>query len=213
MIAKADLRQSGVLRTDPKGSRWWRFHARHLATPVSTGFVWTAKVEMPLGMHVRVVDSYVGGTGSGRVSLLSMVPLAAEPGGRELNAGALHRYLAESVWFPTALLPQSGVAWTGIDERTALATLSDGPTTVSLEFRFNDADEVSAIYSPGRWARAGKRYRLLPWEGHFDDYREHSGMRIPFYGEVGWYVEDKLELVWKGRLENASYAFADGRRS
>jgi hypothetical protein len=71
---------------------------------------------------------------------------------------------------------------------------------------------VSAIYSPGRWARAGKSYRLLAWEGHFGDYREHSRMRIPFYGEVGWYVEHKLELVWKGRLENASYAFADGRR-
>lgn len=207
MIARAELRQSGVLRTDPRGSRWWRFRARHEASPASTAFVWTAKVGMPLGTHVRVVDSYVDGVGSGRVSLLSVIPLGAQSGGPELNAGALHRYLAESVWFPTALLPQSGVTWSGIDERSALARLGDGPTTVSLEFRFNDADEVCAIYSPGRWAKAGKSFERLPWEGHFDDYREHSGMRIPFYGEVGWYVDGQLELVWKGHIEEARFDF------
>lgn len=210
LIEKAVLRQSGSLRVAPQDARWRRFEARHVAKPLEKGFVWTAKVEMPLGTHVRVVDSYVIGTGSGRVSLLSIIPLGAQSGGAELNAGALHRYLAESVWFPTALLPESGVTWTGIDERAALATLSDGPTTVSLEFRFEGAGEVSAIYTPGRWAKSGKRYRLLRWEGHFGDYREHSGMRIPFYGEVGWYVDGHLELVWKGRIEDARYTFAAG---
>ncbi len=211
MIAEADLCQSGALRVGPEANRWSGFEARHVVVPGAPGFVWSAEVAMPLGTHVRVVDSYVAGSGSARVSLLSAVRLAAASGASELNAGALHRYLAESVWFPTALLPQSGVEWRAVDERTALAVFTDGPTTVSLEFRFNEAGETAAIYTPGRWASAGKAYRLLPWEGHFRDYREHGGMRIPFYGEVGWYIDGKLELVWKGHLRTARYAFHDGR--
>lgn len=208
MIARAELRQSGVLRTSPRGSRWQKFQALQEASPAATAFVWTAKVAMPFRTHVRVVDSYVDGVGSGRVSLLSVLPLGAQSGGPELNAAALHRYLAESVWFPTALLPRSGVAWSGIDERSALATLQNGSTTVSLVFRFNDSGQASAVYSPGRWARTGKAYRQLPWEGRFDEYREHSGMRIPFRGEVGWYVDGRLERVWIGRIEDAHYVFA-----
>jgi hypothetical protein len=96
---------------------------------------------------------------------------------------------------------ESRNAWTSIDENTALATLTDGTSTVSLEFRFSEAGEVTSTYSPGRWSRSGAGYRLVPWEGHFRDYREHAGMRIPFYGEVGWYSDGKLELV-----ERQSYA-------
>ncbi|HEX7062227.1 MAG TPA: DUF6544 family protein [Woeseiaceae bacterium] len=90
----------------------------------------------------------------------------------------------------------------------ALASLTDGPTTVTLEFRFNAAGEVASIYTPARWASSGGGYRELPWEGHFRDYREHCGLRIPFYGEVGWWIDGRLELVWKGELRAATYAFS-----
>ncbi|MGH6914569.1 MAG: DUF6544 family protein, partial [Geminicoccales bacterium] len=177
-IEQAELQQRGELRAQPEASRWSAFSARHLARPMAVSFLWNASVLAPLGARVRVIDSYVGGTGSGRVSLYSTIRLGMESGTPELDAGALLRYLAESVWFPTALLPESGVAWTAIDAATALATLTDGAATVSLEFRFNHAGEVAAIYSPGRWARTRSGYESLPWEGHFGDYREHSGMRI-----------------------------------
>lgn len=49
-----------------------------------------------------------------------------------LSRGALQRYLAEAVWFPTALLPREGLKWTAVDDSTALATLTDSGITVSL---------------------------------------------------------------------------------
>lgn len=208
VISRAELLQSGVLRVSPEASRWSKFSARHCIVPASPGFVWDARVAMPLGTHVRVLDGYVGGRGSGRVSLLSTLRIGEAAGGPELDAGALHRYLAESVWFPSALSPQSGVSWTPLDDRRSLASLTDGPTTVTLEFRFNAADEIVSIYAAARWASVGGGYRELPWEGHFRDYREHSGMRIPFYGEVGWWIDGRLELVWKGELRGATFEFS-----
>ena len=204
LIGIARMQQWGMLRTNMKNDTWSSFTAHQVIVPPA-GFIWNAKVGMPLGGHARVLDSYFAGEGAGRVTILSAFPVASVAGDPELNSGALHRYLAEAVWYPTALLPQSGVVWNPIDDRSATATLSDSGITVSLEFRFNDADEVVAIYSSGRFGRFDGEYKQVPWEGHFRAYQIREGMRIPMYGEVGWYEDETLNLVWKGDLLDVEY--------
>src|ERR687884_130269 len=102
-------------------------------------------------MKVRVRDAYVAGQGSMQGKVLSLVPVVNERAKAELNAGALQRYLAEAVWFPTALLPTAGVQWSAIDNRRALATLTDCGTTVSLKFHFNEAGEITGVSTSGRY--------------------------------------------------------------
>jgi hypothetical protein len=207
-IRVARLRQSGVLRTGVETSRWLPFTARQWIVPPAVGFVWDARVAMPLATHVRVLDSYVQKAGEGHVSLLSALPVAAQAGVSELDSGALHRYLAEAVWVPSALLPESGVVWSAIDDRSAKASFTDANTTVTLEFRFNEAGEVTGIYTPRRFGRFDGEYREAAWEGRFSGYMPRSGMRVPSYGEVGWYGDDgALQLVWKGNTLDADYDF------
>jgi hypothetical protein len=208
LISVASVHQSGVLRTSTTTETWSSFRASHIVVPPATGFIWNARVEMPLAAHVQVLDSYIAGAGAGRVNLLSAFAVASEAGTPELNAGALHRYLAEAVWYPTALLPRPGLVWSPIDDRAALATLTDRGATVSLEFRFNEAGEVTGIYSPGRFGRFDGGFKQVPWEGHFRDYQIQAGMRVPLYGEVGWYDNGVLQLVWKGNILEAQYEFA-----
>jgi hypothetical protein len=206
-ITVAEIRQSGTLRTSTMNDTWAPFTASQLVVPPATGFIWNAKVGMPLGTHVRVLDSYVAGAGAGRVSFVSAFAIASDAAAPELNSGALHRYLAEAVWYPTALLPQFGVVWSPVDDRTAVATLTDRGTTVSLEFRFHEVGEVIGIFSPGRFSRIDDAYKRVPWEGHFRDYVVRAGMRVPSYGEVGWYERGALQLVWKGNVTDAKYKF------
>lgn len=195
-----ELQQEGELRTDERGGRWLRFHAVHLASPAHCGFVWNAKVAFAPLLHMRVVDSFAGGHGTGRVLLQSALPVghaAAEP---ELDAGALHRFLAEAVWYPWALLPGEHLRWQPIDGQRAQATLTCGAVSVVLEFRFGPGGEVAAIHTPARWGRFGGRYEQLPWEGRFGTYAERGGVRVPLEGEVGWHRDGRLQPVWRGRL-------------
>ena len=96
----------------------------------------------------------------------------------------------------------------GFSEHAALATLTDHDTTVSLEFRFNQAGEVTGIHTPARWGSFAGAYRQLAWERHFGNYVERDGMRVPAEGEVGWYVAGTWRRVWKGTVTWATYEFA-----
>jgi len=98
LIEILKMHQSGMLRTSTNTDTWSPFTAEQVVVPPATGFIWNAKVEMPLGTHVRVLDSYSAGVGAGRVSLLSAVVIASDSGESELNSASLQRYLAEAVW-------------------------------------------------------------------------------------------------------------------
>ena len=66
---------------------------------------------------------------------------------------------------------------------------------------------MSGIYTPGRWGSFDGGFRKLPWEGRFGDYHEVAGVRIPRWGEVGWYVDGRWGSVWKGTVVRSSMDF------
>jgi len=135
------------------------------------------------------------------------VPLASAHGDPRLNAGALHRYLAEAAWYPTALRPSAALRWTPVDAGRALATLTADGTTVSLEFRFGDDGAITGIHTPARWGRFGGGYEERPWEGRFGRSVARDGLRVPSEGEVGWYVDGAWQRVWSGRIVASHYTF------
>jgi hypothetical protein len=176
------------------------FEAEHLVAPGATAFVWNARVTVAPLLHVRVRDAYIEGGGSGHVSLLSSFGVSAAGGTPEMNSGALHRFLAEAVWYPVALRPSPTLQWSPIDSTRALATLTDQGLAVSLEFRFADTGEVTGIYTPARWGTFGGGYEQRAWEGHFRNYERRSGFRVPTEGDVGWYAGGEWHAVWEGAI-------------
>ena len=199
-IQEVRITQTGTLRTDVRAERWMPFEAEHIVVPPAAGFVWNARVRISPLVYVRVRDALIDGEGSGQVSLFSAFTVSAAANTPEMNSGSLHRYLAEAVWYPTALLPGPHLRWTGIDATRALATLTDHGISVSLEFRFGNAGEVTGIYTPGRWGTFPDGYKQVPWEGYFRGYQERDGVHVPTEGEVGWYVDNAWHSVWKGTV-------------
>ena len=209
LIRLARVRQTGKLRTGSQSARWLSFEADQVVAPLTVGFIWDAKVTIVGPLHLRVLDAYVMGRGFGRVSIQSALTVASDSGAAELNSGALHRYLAEAVWYPTALLPTSALRWSPIDEHKALATLSQAGQTVALEFWFNEGRpserrlqscsvEESRVASTGR-PRGRDTSTIIA---------RRMACWVPARGEVGWYVGGQWERVWAGEMLDSSYDFA-----
>lgn len=208
MIRAARLAQEGGFRTSPDAKEWSPLTAWQSFAVRPPGFVWDARIRMAPLTDVRVRDSYTAGQGTMRAKVLALVPVVDESGKIELAQGALQRYLGETVWFPTALLPGEGVEWSEIDADRSLATLSDSGVTVSLEFRFNEQGEVASVFSPDRQAEMGGRYVPTPWAVRTFGYREFSGVRIPAEAEAEWQFPEGNFPYWKARITEAEYEFA-----
>lgn len=199
--------QRGTMRTNPINQKWMKFTALQVIGPRTTEFLWTARAEIAPLLHVQVMDSFLGGRGSGQVALLSAVPVASDGDTLEMNSGSLHRFLAEAVWYPSALLPSSQLMWAPVDDSRAIATLTRGPVKVSLEFRFSLDNEVTSIYTPGRWGSFDGAYKQVAWEGKFRNYSRRNGVLVPTEGEVGWYTDGHWQSVWRGTVVSASMEF------
>ena len=160
-------------------------------------------------MNVRVRDGYSNGQGSmlAKIYALFTVMNAPGEGDEKLAAGALQRYLAESAWQPTALLPRENLQWSPIDDRRALAILTDAGVTVSLEFEFNETGEIVGIFSPSRFREVNGEYKPFPWAGRFWNYQETDGMKIPIEGEVEWQMPEGRQPYWRGRIIEVRYDF------
>jgi hypothetical protein len=194
------LEQSGEFRLGDAMAPWKPLSATQHFTVDPPGFVWDARVEIVPLLPVRVVDAYKAGKGTLHAKILSSIPVADAVPSTELNSGELMRYLAETVWFPTALLPGEGVDWEPIDEQSAKATISHRGMTVSLVFHFNSRNQVEHVFAASRFREVDGTYEPTPWTGHFSNYQVRNGMLIPIDGEVEWNLPEGALGYWRGHL-------------
>lgn len=205
LIRTAKVTQLGGFRAKPEMKGWSPMRAEQLFSIHPKAFAWNASIAMLPGININVCDSYIDGRGAMKGNAAALIDLIDVHDQKELNAGALQRYLAESVWFPTALLPSSGVTWTAMDAHRARATLTEADTTVSLEFGFNDLGEIVSVYAPARYREVEGRYVPTPWQGTFSDYFEVDGYRIPRRGAVEWHLKDGVYPYWKAELKTVEF--------
>ena len=203
-IGRVRLSQVGKLRTGDASSPWRPFTATHHVTTNPPGFLWDARVEFVPFVPVRVRDTYCGGDGAGEVALFGLLSLGASEASPELNEAELMRYLAEAVWYPTALRPETGVEWTAVDAETAEATLEHGGASATLTFTFEDG-LVRRVHADARYRSVDDGFEPTPWTGRWDDYELRHGVRVPTTGDVIWHLDDGDLHAWRGRLRHVEY--------
>lgn len=206
-VARARIQQAGEFRTGT-GAGWSALSAVQYYTTSCPGFVWDARIRMAPLVTARVCDSYIEGRAAMLVKVASLAKLVDEHDRRELDEGALHRYLAEAPWFPTALLPGSGVSWSVVDDSAAVATLTDGPNSVSLEFRFGTSGEIVSARTAGRNRSVQGEYVPTPWECSYGEYARIGSMRVPHEAEVAWILPEGRRPYFRGRALDISHDFA-----
>ena len=198
------VEQEGELRPDTTSS-WKSFTATQHITVDPPGFFWNASVSIAPFVSLRIHDVYTGGDGSANVSLFGIITLDGTDPSPELNKAELQRYLAEAVWYPTALLPSEGVRWESIDDSAAEATLKYGGVSASLTFHFSEDNVVTKVHAEERARRVDDGYEPTPWTGLWHDYENRDGINVPSAGEVVWHLPDGNMKAWQGKVTDISY--------
>lgn len=185
-IVTVRLKQKGEMRLGMDKS-WIPFEAEQYFTTVEPSFIWKANIKMAPLFHISGRDKYENGEGNMLIKILSIFPVA-DSKGKEIDQGTLLRYLAETMWFPTAALNEY-LAWEEVDTYTARATMTYGEITASGIFTFNDMGEV-INFEAKRYGEFDGETSLETWSIPVRDYKEFQGVKIPTKGDVTW----KLDL-------------------
>lgn len=208
IITAVTLELAGTFNMSPTGEQWKPFTSQQRVVTRRPGFLWDAQVAMLPGVAVRVVDSYIAGEGLLHAAILGLFTVAEVSGGGEIARGEFMRFFAEAAWYPTALLPSQGVRWEAVGDRSANATIVDGPLTLTLLFRFNDAGLIGSVRAEARGAMVGKEIVMLPWEGNWSNYQTRDGMTVPFTGEVAWVRPEGRRPYFIGTVTSLTYEFS-----
>ena len=209
IIAAATIQMTGAMNMSATAEQWKPFTSRQRAVTRKPGFLWDARMGMFPGVPAQVEDSYIAGHGRLLAKVFGLFTVADSEGEGEIARGEFMRYFAESPWYPTALLPSQGVRWEAVDGASANATLVDGPITLTMLFRFNDAGLIASVRAASRGAGVGKEGEMvmLPWDCSLSDYQPQHGMLIPMTGEAAWMRPAGRKAYFIGHVKTLSHEF------
>jgi hypothetical protein len=208
LITAVNIDIAGRFNLSPTGEQWKPFTSRQRVVTRRPGFLWDAKIAMWPGVHVRVVDSYIVGKGLLHAAMQGLFTMADVQGEGEIARGEFMRWCAEVAWYPTALLPSQGVRWTAVDEHSAHATFTEGPITLTLLFRFNQAGLIGSFRAEARGGMVGKQMVMAPWEGIWSNYQLRDGVQVPLTGEVAWMRPEGRRPYFVGTVTALTFEFA-----
>ncbi len=208
IITAVTIHIAGTFNMSPAGERWKPFTSRQRVVAHRPGFLWDAQIALLPGVNVRVVDSYIRGKGLLHAAIQGLFTMADIQGEGEIARGEFMRWCAEVAWYPTALLPSQGVRWEAIDDQSANATFTDGPLTLTLLLRFNDAGPIDSFRAEARGGMVDGKMVMAPWEGLWSNYQWRDGVHVPLAGEVAWMRPEGRKPYFIGTVTSLAFEFS-----
>ena len=184
-ISTVRLMHNGQFKQD-QAKEWVNIKGEQYFTAERPGFIWKGKTSL-----FTARDMYISEKGKIIVSLFSLFAVVKGEG-QQYDHGELLRWLGESVWFPTNLLPSDRLQWTPVDSESAELNFDYNGLSLAYRVSFNQEGEITKLET--------KRYmgedNLETWTGRVSEYQKINGMIIPM----------KIEAIW--RLETGDFSYA-----
>ncbi len=183
-----------------RGGSWQPMAARQVIVTGAPGFVWTATQRKGSLAMVRVVDSFVDGSGWLSARLLGSIPVASASG-PDTDIGEAMRYLAELVWAPDAILGNPDLIWRQVAEDAVEVSLAPPLEAARVRLRFDTAGDVVEVTARNRPATAPDgTTTYLDWRATLGGYTTIGNRRVPRQGEVGYVYPEGYEPYWRGTI-------------
>lgn len=147
------------------------------------GFIWKAKIDAGYFLTINGRDKLEHGKGHMLIKAANTITVA-DSAGKEIDQGAMMRYLAEIMWFPTASLNKN-IRWQYVNDTSARAVLLDGDKSISGLFLFDQNGDVVG-FEGKRYGDFNDLYSLETWAIDVKGYQDFHGIRIANKSEVTW---------------------------
>ena len=197
------LKQVGEFRMK-ENQPWMPIKAEQYFTTEDPAFIWRVKLTMAPFIWIEGRDMYYQGKGNMFIKLLSTITVA-DATGSEMDISSLIRFLSETPWFPTALLPSDYIEWKEVDSNSAQAVIKDNGYTASGIFTFNEKGEIIKFVTNDRYMEVDGKYFKEQWGGYYRNYQEINGMKIPIEAEVEWNLSDRDLQYVKLKITDIQY--------
>lgn len=174
-ISYVRLKHNGQFKTGIEKS-WTEIHGEQYFSVATPGFIWKGKMGI-----ISARDMYLSDKGRLVVTLLNLFKLA-DKHGESFNQGELLRWLGESVWYPTNLLPSNRLKWLPIDDSSAKLIFDYRGLSLFYTVRFNEKNEIIQLETE----RLYDEKNVEKWIGNCSNYKEINNVKVPTVIKATW---------------------------
>lgn len=185
MIRTVRLKQKGQVRQKPD-EKWMPLKADEYFSVSVPSFTWFGKIQTNTLFFISGKDRYFAGKGNMNIKLLSVFSIG-NYGGKEIDQGAMTRFMNEIMWFPTAYLSDF-IKWEAVDDNSAKMIMNYGGLTESATLYIDNEGKLLK-FSCNRYRTAEGKQILTKWETPVSGYGERNGYRIPLKGQGIWKLD------------------------
>ena len=179
-ISYVRLQHDGQFKSDLKKC-WENIVGEQYFTTENPGFIWKGTTSMFVAR-----DMYITHEGRLIVTIFSIVNVVNIHEKKQYNESELLRWLSESIWFPTNLLPSKNLRWTAINNSSAKLTFNYQGLSLSYTITFNEKGEITEMET----RRYMDEKRIETWIIKPNSYKEKNGVIIPLNAEVFWRLQE-----------------------
>ncbi|TDP91757.1 hypothetical protein C7957_11640 [Halanaerobium saccharolyticum] len=204
-ITAVNLRQTGQMKLNPEQKKWYKPEAEQFITVSEPGFLWQVDLAMLPAIKTKGRDLFYQGNASMLIKIGYLLPVVDQGANAKINESALHRFLLELPWYPTAAL-NDYLVWEKVDANTARATISYQGVEASADFIFDQEGNLLRTEAM-RYKESGESAERLKCSGELDSYQEIDGMKIPTEIDVSWYLDSGKFSWFKVKVEEIEFEY------
>jgi len=192
-ISFVKLKHEGIFRQS-QGQGWMPIAGQEYFTTENPGFVWIGKMKPLPIFWIDGEDEFIDGKGNFQIKLLSLFTVV-DTKGNETDESELLRWLAETPWFPTSLLPSKYLHWEGVNSSSAKDIVEYGKIKASAIFSFNEQGQIIKL-NADRYRTVNNSYSKDKWIGYYRDYSKVNDLMIPKEIEAAWNLSSGGEFSY-----------------
>jgi len=204
-IKAVNIEQSGLMKLAAEQEKWYQPQAKQYISVAEPGYLWQVDLAMMPVINTKGRDLFDQGDASMIIKIASLLPVVNQKANDKLNESALHRFLLEIPWYPTAAL-NDYLDWEEIDSSSARATINYQEVKASAIFNFNQQGNLIRTEAM-RYKESDEDAERIKCTGELGGFKTVDGIKVPTEIDVSWYLEEGKFTWFKVKVDEIGFEY------